>query len=366
MKIVITGGHHSSALPVIAELRKEIPEVQIYWFGHRYSQKGNKSDTLEYREITSLNIPFYDLKAGKFYRTIDLIRILKIPFGFFQALILLIKIKPDVILSFGGYLAVPTVIAGWLLGIPSLTHEQTVVAGYANKLVSLFVKKVLISWPKSREYFDDKKIIVTGLPLRDSIYKVNTNSFNVGNDLPYIYFTAGKTGSHLINETVGSCLSELLMFCNVIHQCGEHSEFDDYKKLLDQYNNLKDTVKCKYFPRKYIFEDEIGEAFSKASIVVSRSGAHTIAEIISLKKPAILIPIPWVSHNEQEKNAEYVKKSGLCEVLHEKELSPGVLTNTIKDMINSLDKYELSKDFKDEFDGKNAAKLIVSEVIKIA
>src|SRR3989338_10202365 len=145
MKIVIAGGHHSSALPVIHELNRQFPDVQIIWLGHKYSLKGDKNPTLEFYEVTALGIPFYEVKAGKLYKAFNLGRLLKVPFGFFQSLILLIKIKPDIILSFGGYLAVPVVLAGWLLRIPSVTHEQTVAVGYANRAIAPFVDKIFLT-----------------------------------------------------------------------------------------------------------------------------------------------------------------------------------------------------------------------------
>ncbi len=156
MKIVITGGHHSSALPVIKELQEKYPEVQIFWFGHKFSAQGDKNPTLEFHEITALGIPFYHIHAGKFYRTLNPKRLAKIPYGFFQCLSLLIKLKPDAIMSFGGYLAVPAVLAGRLLGIPAITHEQTVVAGWANRLISKVVQKVLISWQESAKFFPNQ------------------------------------------------------------------------------------------------------------------------------------------------------------------------------------------------------------------
>ena len=308
-KVVITGGHHSSALPVVEKLKSEHSDIELYWFGHRFSQKGNKSDTLEYREITALNIPFYDLKAGKFYKTYNPVRLLKIPFGFFQAVFLLLKVKPDLIVSFGGYLAVPIVLAGWILGIPSITHEQTVVVGLANRLISKFAKKVLISWKTSEEYFDNKKVVFTGLPLRKSIFNASSHSFGINQKLPSIYITGGKTGSHIINMLVLNILPELLKSYNVIHQCGEHSILNDYEKLLSKYAALGET-KGRYFLRKFVFDDEIGEAFKTADVVISRSGAHTVMELIALEKPCILIPIPWASHNEQYENALLIKNVG--------------------------------------------------------
>jgi len=293
MKIVITGGHHSSALPVIEEFRSKYPGTEIHWFGHRRSAASDKHDSLEFKEITSLNIPFYDLKAGKVYKTFNIIRLLRVPLGFLQACKWLLKIKPDVILSFGGYLAVPTVISGWFLGIPSITHEQTVVVGYANKLLSKFVKKICIGWKDSEKFFPASKVIYSGVPLRKSVFEIGSDSFNSDNNLPTIYITAGKAGSHTINEVVKEALPELLSICNVIHQSGDHSKFNDYDQLEMIYKEVGGLANGKLYLRKFVMDDEIGEAFNKASVVVSRSGAHTITELLALEKPCVLIPIPW-------------------------------------------------------------------------
>lgn len=337
MKIVITGGHHSSALPVIKKLWEQYPDTQIYWFGHKFSAQGDKNPTLEFHEITSLNIPFYSIHAGKFYRTLNLKRLAKIPYGFFQCLYLLVKIKPDVILSFGGYIAVPTVIAGWVLGISSITHEQTVVAGWANRLVSKFAKKVLVSWSQSQKYFPKGKTVFVGLPLRREIFKVKSQSFPVDNKLPTIYITTGKIGSHIINKVVGECLGDLLSFCNIIHQCGDNSVFNDFEMLTGLKNGLGDTI-GHYYLRKFIFEDEIGEAFSKSALVVSRSGAHITGELLALKKPRLLIPIPWVSHNEQYENAKILVDTGLGTILPEAKLSAQSLTDCVKAALEKLDR----------------------------
>ncbi|MDC0449125.1 glycosyltransferase [bacterium] len=361
MKLVITGGHHSSAIPVIKNIQKNYPEVELFWIGHRYSQKGNKADTLEYIEITKLGLSFYDLKAGKFYKTFDPIRLAKIPFGFFQAFLYLLKTKPDKILSFGGYLAVPVVLAGWVLKIPSVTHEQTAVAGYANKLISKFAKKILISWDQSRQYFPKEKVIYTGLPLRETIFEQRTDNFEINKDLPTVYITAGKTGSHIINTTVLESLEDLLNICNVIHQCGEHSELKDFEKLDGKYKSL--DVAGKYHLKKYVLEDEIGEAFGKATLVVSRAGAHIINELIALEKPCVLIPIPWVSHNEQHKNAEVLVNTGLGRILEEKSLTSEKFINFIKNTLNDLDSLKI-KDGQIKIE-KNAAKKIVKEVFAL-
>ncbi|MFZ2664333.1 MAG: UDP-N-acetylglucosamine--N-acetylmuramyl-(pentapeptide) pyrophosphoryl-undecaprenol N-acetylglucosamine transferase [Patescibacteria group bacterium] len=364
MKVVITGGHHSSALPVIKKLREKDSGVEIFWIGHKYSMKGDTNPTLEYREITSLGIPFYDLKAGKLYKTYDIGRLLKIPYGFIQSFYLLLKIKPNIILSFGGYIAAPVVVSGSILKIPSITHEQTVVSGYANKLVSVFAKKVMISWRESEKYFPKRKVIYTGIPLRKSIFEIKSNSFSVNNNLPTVYISAGKTGSHIINNLVKESLEDLLGFCNIIHQTGDNSVNNDYNQLQAKYESIKDKVKGKYFLRKFVFDNEIGEAFNKSDLVLSRSGAHTISEILALKKPCILIPIPWVSHNEQNKNAEMLRGYGLAGILNQGTLDAKTLENAIKNSLANLDKYKLNNNEALSFIKEDPAEKIANEVIK--
>lgn len=362
MKLVITGGHHTSAIPIIKRLRKDTEDTKIFWFGHKYSQKNNKNPTLEFTEIKKLNIPFYNLIAGKFYRTYDPIRLLKIPFGFFHAFYLLLKVKPDVILSLGGYLSVPTVFAGFFLGIPSITHEQTLVPGYANRVISKFVKKILISWPSSAKYFPVKKTIVTGLPLRHEIYSSNSDKYSVNEALPTIYITCGKEGSHIINLVVNEALGELLQFCNIIHQCGAHSKLRDIDLLKETYAKIKENSQGKYNVSEFIFDDSIGEAFSKSDLLLIRAGAHTCAEAIVLEKPAILIPIPWVSHDEQTKNANVVKNSGLGIILEQNQLSAKTLINMVKHVLDHKNKMVLKdKNLKLQLQ-KDVAGLIVAQV----
>lgn len=364
MKLVITGGHHSSAIPVIKRIKDISPKTFIYWIGHRRTLKGDLNDTLEYREITSLGIPFYDLKAGKVYKTFNIVRLLKVPYGFFQAFFILLKLKPDVILSFGGYLAVPVVIAGWFLGIPSITHEQTVVAGYANKVIALFAQKILVSWPQSMLNFPKKKTIFSGIPLRKEINEIKSDSFSINRQLPTVFVTAGKTGSHTINELVKNNLEKLLSFSNVIHQCGDNSVHHDLEKIKTLYAELSSKVPGKYFPKTFIFSDEIGEAYSKADLVVARSGAHTVSELLFLRKPCMLIPLSWVSHNEQYENAKMLVESGLGAIVNETDCSGSAFLSQILKMLGNLSTYTIKDTRYLNLIREDAVEIIVNETFK--
>ncbi len=360
----MTGGHHSSALPIIHSLRTHRPDLEIVWIGHRHSLKHDSNDTLEYKEISALGIPFYDLQSGKIYKSLSIDSLKKVLSGISQAHKILKEHKPNVIMSFGGYLAAPVVLAGYFLKIPSLTHEQTSTVGYANRFIAIFADKIMISWPKSANYLPKKKVIFSGLPLRQSIFVIKSSSFKFENGLPTIFILAGKSGSTAVNEIIYQNLLELLNIANVIHQCGDYSVKEDFKILTKRYSEIAGNTKGKYALRKFIFEEEIGEAFQTANLIISRSGAHAICEILAVNKPALLIPIAWASHNEQFENALIVKNAGLGEILEEKDLTEINFIERVKFMIKNLQHYKNQSAINIREISKNSVELITKEILK--
>lgn len=324
LKIVFTGGHHNSSLVIAKELKKE--GYQIAWIGHKFNNRHDKSFSAEFQEVTAANIPFYTLKTGKFYRHFNPIEYLKIIFGFFQAFYFLLKIKPALIVSFGGYLSVPVVITGWFLGIPSITHEQTVIAGWANRAISPFVKKILLTHQSSMQNYPPNKIIHVGLPIEEEL--IDHQKYKKKYSPPLIFITCGKQGSHIINQSVFPIIPKLIKKYTVIHQIGSNSLSKD----ADKARRIKDTLgeyKNRYQAAPYYFGKEYSTYLSSAELIISRSGAHTTYKIAYLKKRSVLIPIPWVSHNEQMGNAILAQKLAPIIILPEAELTPETLLNSI-------------------------------------
>lgn len=327
--IAFTGGHHNSALEVAKELKKE--GYPIIWIGHKFTQRGDKSLSAEYQEVTANKIKFLELKAGKFYRKVDLIEWIKIFFGFIESLIYLVSYRPKLIFSSGGYLSVPVVIAGWMLGIPSLTHEQTVIAGWANKAISPFVKKILLTHESSLINYPADKSIVVGLPLRKELL---SSKYSKKFTPKLLYITCGKQGSHIINQAVFPIIPKLVEKFTVVHQTGASTltkDADRARRLKEKLGHLKD----RYIYGPYFFSDDAATYYRSASIIVSRSGAHTSYELMVLGKKAVLIPIPWVSHNEQLLNAELVAKQTGSVILKEDDLSPETLLGAIMELDKS-------------------------------
>jgi len=317
--IAFCGGHHTSSLPIIDEIL-ENNTFKVIFIGRKKTFKDDKNDSLEFLDITERKIKFYDLKTSKFFKSNPL-SFLKIFLGFFHSLYILIREDVKLVVSFGGYIAVPVVLAAFVLRKKIITHEQTVVVGLGNKFISYFADRVLLTWPSSLKYFDKKKSLVIGLPLRKSFFDLSRNLFPIKNKLPTIFITCGKTGSHIINNFILENLEFLLTYFNLIHQSGDYSVTNDFSHLEMEYENIKANVKGQYYINKFLNEDQVNSAFRTCDFLISRSGAHTIYEILHFNKKAIMIPIPWVSQNEQYLNAKLVFDAGLGLILEESNLN---------------------------------------------
>jgi len=335
--IIFTGGHHNSALTIARELFEQ-KKALVVWYGHKYSMFGDLSLSAEYQEVTKSSIPFREVKAGKLYKTFHPLHWLRLPFGFFQAFWYLLRDRPDLVVSFGGYLATPVVLAAWIQRIPSVTHVQTTVVGLANRFIGFFATKVFVTWPQSKRYFDQNKVTITGLPLRPELFQTDSVPMFT-NDLPILYVTGGKQGSHIINETIQKSLESLLLKVNIVHQTGGSTVFNDYDTAIKHKQMLSKQLQSRYRVEKYIYEEEIGSVFSQASIVLSRAGGHTVYEVAALAKPAIFVPIPWVSHNEQHKNARMLVNEGAALLLAEDRLSPETLEKTLDTMLSKYQQF---------------------------
>jgi len=331
MKVVIVGGHLSPAMAVIEKLKGD----DVFYIGRKHTFEGDRGLSLESQEVEKLRIPFFDLNTARLQRKFTkhtLPSLLKFPTGFIQSYKILSKIKPDVVLGFGGYLFLPVALAAYALKIPIVIHEQTLDAGFTNKLIAKFAKRVCISWKSSEKYFSKGKVVLTGNPLRQEIINAK-NIKNEKNKIPIIYITGGSAGAHAINLLVEKILEELLKKCIVIHQTGGSEVYKDFERLKEQKN---ERYECK----KFLTGREAAETINEADLVVGRAGINTVTELIYLQKPAFLIPLPVGQKNEQLKNAQFIKSLGLGEFIEQHLLTPDLFVSTIFLMLAKIDSYK--------------------------
>lgn len=324
MKIVITGGHFSPAYSIIQKIKDD---NELLVIGRMNAFDGDSAKTLEYKICKELNIPFYNLSTGRLQRNFGIRSFLvasKFPVGTYKALKKLKDFSPDVIVTFGGYVALPVAIAGKILGIPIVLHEQTQKAGLSSLLISKFASVILVSFESSKEYFKGKNVVLTGNPLRPEFFNKN-EKFSFAH--PSIYITGGSTGAHFINNLVEKILPRLLTKYQIFHQAGNSSQFGDLER-------LKKIDNKNYKVSDFFTASEVFEILRNVDLVISRAGINTIQEIIASKAVSLLIPIKVGQKNEQLDNAIFVKENNFGEYLLQDNLTPEVLAEKISDMID--------------------------------
>lgn len=336
LSIVFAGGHAgTTAYSVLMEIRSRALPWEIHFIGSKSAVEGKNIPTLESRLFSGDGAKFHGLIAGRIQRRFTFWTIpslFKIPVSFIHAFILLRKIKPKLILSFGGFVGFPVVVAGKLLGIPSILHEQTAAAGRANIASAYFVKLVTLARESSRKYFSGKKTRVIGNPILPFFAKIRSKS-KMGNP-PVIYITAGSRGSVIINSFVEEILKKLLSDFKVIHQAGSF-EKSKFRKIKD---NLPVALSANYRIFGQTKPERLKEIYSQADIIVSRAGANSVSEIMAAKRPTILIPIPWSYLNEQNKNALFAARFGIARILAQETLTGDKLLKEILFIKNNWEK----------------------------
>ena len=367
MKILITGGHLMPALSVIDSflLQKKAPGIEIIFVGRQYNLDNEKSYSLEYKEIIKRKIKFIPLTTGRFLPEPS-IKSLKnfflIGAGLVNGWKILNQEKPDAILTFGGFLGFPFIVSAWIKKIPTYIHEQTLNPGFVNRLGNYFAKKVFISFPQTKKYFSENKLLVTGNPVRKNIFVIDKKPFSINKIQPVIYITGGSLGSHSLNIHIGNILSKLLDDFIIVHQTGNVKEYDDYNTLKKIKEKLPTEKKKKYYLYEHFLSDEIGYIFNICDFVVGRAGANTFFELIALKKPAILVPLPWSSHQEQQKQAELFARAGLGKIFSQHDES-NTLLRLIKDMSKDLEGYRKNFNQLQSLYKQNAAETIVQTIL---
>ncbi|AWB10005.1 UDP-N-acetylglucosamine-N-acetylmuramylpentapept ide N-acetylglucosamine transferase [Thermodesulfobium acidiphilum] len=318
MRILIvtsgTGGHFYPALCIAEKFKKIHPESKLSFWSQGLLFKNTMLEGIEKKEIPSY--PFVGMpKIAQF------LSIIKTIFLSLKLIPEITRFKPDCLVSFGGHTSVAPCISAYILGIPILSHEQNYKLGLTNYLVSRFAKFIMISFPKADPKLPENKVVFTGLPIREDIGKVEVEEAEKKLGLKKLERTilcfGGSQGSEVINKTIWSLLPKLDEKYLVIHITGN--------QFVPQIRGLK----CQYVNFKYF--KEMSLLYALSDLVISRSGASTVFEIIKTGKRAILIPYPGAK-SHQKYNAIYLEKLGLGKIVFQNTLSENLLYNIIREI----------------------------------
>lgn len=365
MKIAVIGGHLSPALSVLDVIPSE---WQVIFIGRKHTFEGDTGESLEYQTITRRNIPFFNLTTARLQRKVSkhtLPSLYKLPKGYIQALRILRREKPNVVIGFGGYLSVPVGYAAKTLGIPVVIHEQTFEAGLANKLLSRIADTICLSWESSQSFFPQEKVVVTGNPLK-KYYKSDSESFFKDNSLPLLYVTGGSAGSHALNLLVEGMLPHILDSFSVFHQTGDAKEFQDYERLVQLRDALQPQYKGRYEVVKFVDPQKVGGLLQQAHIVLSRSGINTVTELLYFGKPAVLVPLPYGQKNEQLTNARFLEKQRMAVVCLQDETTSAELLQILDTMKMNYKTFQDAAERSKTLVTEHAAEKIVDVIRHVA
>lgn len=320
-KIVLTGGGTAghvtpniALIPFLKEAGYEIHYIGSY-------------DGIEKKLITEQGIPYYGISSGKFRRYLDIknisdpFRVLK---GLSQAKKLMKEIQPDIVFSKGGYVSVPVVMAADKCKIPAIIHESDMTPGLANKLCLPHAVKVCTNFPETAQMITHDKGVLTGCPIRSELLigdrEAGLKFAGLKGEKPVLMIIGGSLGALHVNEAIRKILPQLLERYEIIHCCGK-GKVDDTLIGTEGYTQFD-----------YV-GPELKDLFAAADIVVSRAGANVICELLAMKKPNLLIPLPAeASRGDQILNANSFKGQGYSMVLEEKNMTDDALFASINEL----------------------------------
>ena len=327
-RIILTGGgtagHVTPNIALVPKLKEKGYDIQYI----------GSYDGIERKLIEDLKIPYYGIASGKLRRYFDIknfsdpFRVIK---GYGQAVRLMKKLKPSVVFSKGGFVAVPVVMAAKHCHIPVVIHESDLTPGLANKLSIPSATKVCCNFPETISHIPDGKAVLTGSPIRQELLKGNRlkalDFCGFTADKPVLMVIGGSLGAASVNDNIRKILPDLLKEFQVVHLCGKG-------KTDESLNGTAGYVQYEYI------KDELPDLFALADIVISRAGANAICEISELHKPNLLIPLSAkASRGDQILNARSFERQGFSMVLEEEEITEAKLLDTIRQLYTDRQKY---------------------------
>lgn len=318
-KIVLTGGgtlgHVTPHLALIPHLKEM--GYDIHYVG---TEKG-----MEAAKIQSVpGVTYHAVKSGKLRRYFswqNFIDPFKVLAGAVQSAALMGKIKPDVVFSKGGFVAVPVVFGAWLNGIPVVCHESDLTPGLANKLCKPFARRFATTFPECAKALGDKAEM-TGTPLRPELFSGSRakglSLFGFDGSKPVLLMMGGSSGAQAVNKALRDALPQLAGKFDVAHICGK-GNIDAALEGTPGYTQVE------------FLDADLPDALAACDLVLSRAGANALCEFQALGRPLLLVPYPkGASRGDQILNAQSYEKRGLCRVLLQENMTADTLVAALE------------------------------------
>ncbi len=356
MKIIVsaggTGGHIYPALAIIEKFKKEEKDLEILYIGthNRMEKEIIPKRGIKYEEIEIYGFSKRDLLLD--FKNIFLISKAKK-----KCLKIMQEFKPDLVLGIGGYVTYPVIWAANKLGIKTFIHEQNSIPGKSNLMLQKKADLIGVSFEASAKKFDNPKgeVFYSGNPCGESALAakpMDKETLGLSKDKKLVVVVAGSLGSATVNEKMNEFL--------------HNSKNSNYEVLYITGKALyEDFIKDKKFPsnvKVVPYVDGLPSLLKNTDLIVTRAGASTMSEILSLNLPAIFIPSPYVANNHQYYNAMEIKEAGGGEVIEEKDLTSDKLISIINEVLNNKELYDKMKQNLKKMSMNNSSDLIYNKL----
>ena len=353
VKVLIAGGgtagHINPGLSIAKYLQDNMRDVDIVFVG---TKKGLETKLVP-RE--GFRLELVRVQGFKRKLSLDTLKSIRDVFvGIHDAVRLIKKERPDIVIGTGGYVCGPVLLIAKMYGIATLIHESNAIPGVTNKILGRFVDCVCVSFDDARRHFGkSKRVITTGNPIRKEMTNhVSTDDKNGG-----VVIFGGSRGSETINTVV----------VDMINKYGDRIDFDvtfatgeaRYDKVVSRVGVNRENIHVV----PYIFD--MPTLMRDARLMVTRSGAITLAEITAMGKASLLIPSPYVTANHQEYNARALEKNGASLVILEKDLNADVLYDSIVGIMKDEKKAKDMAEAAKKMGVFNATEKIFAEISRL-
>jgi UDP-N-acetylglucosamine--N-acetylmuramyl-(pentapeptide) pyrophosphoryl-undecaprenol N-acetylglucosamine transferase len=316
-----TGGHLYPAIAIAEEIIKKDSKAKIVFAGTK--------EKIEARVVPQKGFEFHTIWISGFRRRLTIDNIIfpvKVIVSLIQSFFVIKKVQPNIVVGTGGYVCGPILFVASILGIPTVIHESNSYPGVTTRMLAGRVSKVFVQFDVTKQWLSSKASVeVVGNPTREELSVATRNEgssfFKLDPSKKTVFVFGGSLGAASINKVMPEIVNDAIAHdYQIIWQTGE----TDWQsaKTIQQHKNI---VVMKYV-------DRMDYGYAAADIVVSRSGATTLAELTRIGKPAILVPYPFAAANHQVMNAETLVEAGAALMIKDSELS-NKLRSTIRELL---------------------------------
>jgi UDP-N-acetylglucosamine--N-acetylmuramyl-(pentapeptide) pyrophosphoryl-undecaprenol N-acetylglucosamine transferase len=348
-----TGGHVYPGIALAREFQRQTAGTEILFVG---TDRGLEARVIPREGFQLSTIRVRGLIGKGWLRGLS--TLLRIPVSCWDAARIISRFKPDLIIGSGGYASGPVILMAWLMRKKRVILEINLVPGFTNRFLAPLADLVVVAWEGSKAYLSGKRIRLLGSPVRRELIAAGSASPSNTNTKKTIVLLGGSQGAHALNIAMLEAVDHFGFFTDeieIIHQTGR----EDFDFVREAY--AKKGIRARVEP----FIEDMGAVYRQATVLISRAGATTVAEITACGKPSILVPFPHAAGGHQELNARALGAEGAALVVLQENLSGPILARMIIELLRDTERFDRMSGASRRLGRPDAAEKIVEACLEL-